>query len=142
MKPLGMRDWRDLVKTFHLNVVAAMATALVLLAALPLSAGTGDGRHLVRNLSNNSAEDTYPQVSGSNVVWSGYDDGDWDIYVAYWLGPDAVLNNVDLAGEDLSGIDFSAVDLQTVIGLDATVGGALYTLATLFPTGFDPAAQG
>ena len=32
-----------------------LSAALVLLAALPSSAGIGDGRHLVRNLSNNGA---------------------------------------------------------------------------------------
>jgi hypothetical protein len=199
-----------------------LSAALVLLAALPSSAGIGDGRHLVRNLSdnaannsdpqidgsnvvwyggsypnvdiylhdgtsvtnlsNNGASNSYPQIDGSNVVWSSgsylnYDiylhdgtnlanlsnngasnyspqisgssvvwqgnaDGNDDIYAAYWLGPDAVLNNVDLSGEDLSDVDFSAVDLQTVVGLGATVGNALYSPATFFPSGFDPVAQG
>ena len=119
-----------------------LSAALVLLATLPSSAGIGDGRHLVRNLSNNGANNLNAQISGSNVVWRGNADGNNDIYAAYWLGPDAVLNNVDLSGEDLSDLDFSAVDLQTVVGLGATVGNALYSPATFFPSGFDPVSQG
>jgi uncharacterized protein YjbI with pentapeptide repeats len=60
---------------------------------------------------------------------------------------DALLTGADLSAAilwaaDLESADFSAVDLQTVIGLDTTSGGALYTAATLFPSGFDPIASG
>ena len=71
------------------------------------------------NLSDNGANNYTPQISGSNVVWRGNADGNDDIYVAYWLGPDAVLNNVDLSGQDLSDIDFSNADLT-----DANLTGA------------------
>jgi len=58
-----------------------LSGALVLLAAMPLSTGIGDGRHLVRNLSNNAAYNASPQISGSNVVWIGNADGNFDIYL-------------------------------------------------------------
>jgi len=77
-----------------------------------------DGTSLT-NLSDNAASNYDPQISGSNVVWTGDADGNNDIYVAYWLGPDAVLNNVDLSGEDLSDIDFSNADMT-----DANLTGA------------------
>jgi hypothetical protein len=69
-----------------------------------------DGSSLT-NLSDNAAVNDTLQISGPNVVWRGNADGNNDIYVAYWLGPDAVLNNVDLSGEDLSDIDFSNADM-------------------------------
>jgi len=62
-----------------------LSAALVLLAALPSSAGIGDGRHLVRNLSNNAATNSYPQIDGSNVVWRGNADGNNDIYLVIKL---------------------------------------------------------
>ena len=63
-------------RSFQPAITAVLlSTALVLLAALPSSAGIGDGRHLVRNLSNNGADNYSPQISDSNVVWMGDGDG-------------------------------------------------------------------
>jgi beta propeller repeat protein len=70
-----------LMRRFTLFLLATLVTGLVLLAALPSSAGIGDGRHLVRNLSNNGASNWGPQISGSNVVWSGDADGNYEIYL-------------------------------------------------------------
>ena len=73
----------------------------------------------VTNLSNNGAENAYPQISGSNVVWKSDGDGNddvWNIYAAYWLGPDAVLNNVDLSGEDLSDLKTSISEHDQRLG--------------------------
>ena len=33
-------------------------------------------------LTNNSYDDSYPQVSGSNVVWHGSDGNDYEIFMA------------------------------------------------------------
>ena len=38
----------------------------------------------VVQLTDNSTEDRNPAISGSNVVWWGYDGGDWEIYL--WEG--------------------------------------------------------
>ena len=32
-------------------------------------------------ITHNSGIDTEPAISGSNVVWSGYDGNDWEIYM-------------------------------------------------------------
>ena len=73
-------QWRTVCALFSETVLAA---TLVLLAALPLSAGTGDGRHVIRNISDNAALNKIPQISESNVIWRGTVDGNRDIYVAY-----------------------------------------------------------
>jgi hypothetical protein len=67
---------RIMNRSFQPAITAVLlSAALVLLAALPSSAGIGDGRHLVRNLSNNGANNYSPQIFGSNVVWMGDGDG-------------------------------------------------------------------
>lgn len=68
--------------------------------------------------------------SSSNVVWAGRAYENKDLYVAYELGPEAVLINVDLSDEDLSNVNFSNADMT-----DVNLAGADLASSTL--TGFD-----
>ena len=76
-----------------------------------------------------------------------------DVGVAYWVGPDAYLVDVDLSGEDLSEIDFSGADLtgadltgadltgadlSSAILSDVTFTSATYDDSTVMPMSFIP----
>jgi len=52
---------------------------MVLAAAIQTQAGY---IWTVTQLTDNSYDDKAPQVSGSNVVWSGYDGNDYEIFLA------------------------------------------------------------
>ncbi len=71
-------------------------------------------RGTVTQLSDDNTRSFSPEISGPNVTWWSMDRETeiWDIYVAYWMGPDAMLENVDLSQEDLSGLDLSGLDLS------------------------------
>jgi hypothetical protein len=40
----------------------------------------GDPGWTITQLTNNDTEDLYPAISGTNVVWQGYDGSDYEIY--------------------------------------------------------------
>ena len=76
-----------------------------------------------------------------------------DVGVAYWVGPDAYLVDVDLSGEDLSDIDFtggdltranlsgadlSGADLSGAILTDVIFSNATYNVDTVMPMSFIP----
>jgi subtilisin-like proprotein convertase family protein len=48
--------------------------------SLTISAGTAMDWFTTR-ISNNSRDDSYPQISGSNVVWQGHDGTDFEIFL-------------------------------------------------------------
>jgi len=69
--------------------------------------------------------------SSSNVVWAGRPYENKDIYVAYGLGPGAVLTNVDLSDEDLSNVNFSNADMTDANLAGADLASSTLTRATL-----------
>ena len=56
-------------------------------------------RGTVTQLSGDNTRSFSPEISGPNVTWVSMDRETeiWDTYVAYWMGPDAMLENVDLS---------------------------------------------
>ena len=87
------------------------------------------------------------------TIQSPWSTVDMDVCIAYWLGPEAYLVDVDLSGEDLSGVDFSNADLTNadftgadLSGTDfsdATIAGtifsnAIYDVSTVMPMSFVP----
>jgi hypothetical protein len=74
----------------------------------------------------------------------------WDTYVAYWMGPDAMLENVDLSNEDLSGLDLSGTNLSgadfsnTSGWAEAIFEGAFYDLENVpeWANGMTPSEMG
>ena len=54
---------------------------------------------------------------------------------------EANLSGADLSNAILATVDVSAANLQAVVGVDTTVGDALYNCPTLYYLAFDPVAQ-
>lgn len=124
----------------------------VVVWAQDAASGT-DAYIMVRDLATGATEevseavwhDGFPEVSGRNVLWSGYDfgrSGEVEVFIAYWLGAGAMLSGVDLSGEDLSGLLFTGADLRGAVLTGATLdsgalAGATIDAATLFPDGAD-----
>jgi hypothetical protein len=86
-------------------------------------------RGTVTQLSDDNTRLFSPEISGPNVTWWSMDreTETWDIYVAYWMSPDAMLENVDLSQEDLSGTNLSGADFSNTSGwAEAIFEGAFY----------------
>ena len=54
----------------------SLAFGFLLLAGVPVQA-----EWVITQITDNSEDDEEPQVSGTNVVWKGWDGNDWEIFL-------------------------------------------------------------
>jgi len=90
-----------------------------------------DGTETIQ-VTDNEVDDDSPKISGRNFTWihEGPTGAEW-VYVAYWLGPGAVLEGVDLEHADLEGRDLSGSDLRRAAFADANIGSTDFSGADL-----------
>ena len=65
------------------------------------------------NVSNTEGSyERFVEISGKNLAWIRDFEEETEVYAAYWMGPYANLENVELGGEDFAGLDLTASRLS------------------------------
>ncbi len=64
---------------------------LFLMMVLNLGVSQAQAGWTITQLTDNSTDDYFPDISGMTVVWRGWDGSDWEIYMTVIPAPGAFL---------------------------------------------------
>ena len=79
-----------------------LLTSLVMLTTILVFGGLLHAGSTVMQVTNNSYEDSLPQIKGDYVVWQGKINGDWEIFVCNIYTPEAPIQITDNDYADVS----------------------------------------
>ena len=79
-----------------------LLTSLVVLTGILVFSGLLHAGPTVNQVTDNSYDDSLPQIKGDYVVWQGKVDGDWDIFVCSIHTPEAPIQITDNDFDDIS----------------------------------------
>ncbi len=79
-----------------------LLTSLVVLTGILVFGGLLHADSTVMQVTNNSYDDSLPQIKGDYVVWQGKVNGDWEIFVCNIYTPEAPIQITDNDYDDIS----------------------------------------